>query len=99
MAEKVVIAPGNASTAKPLANFVDGRFVSGTREFDDVNPADGTVIARVEEAGPELVDQAVQAARNALKGEWGRWGVRQRAALMYRIAEGIEARFDELVAA
>lgn len=87
------------SLPRLLENFVDGRFVGGEREFDDINPADGTLIARVAEAGPELVDEAVKAAPKALQGEWGRWGVRQRAALLYKIAEGIEARFDEFVAA
>jgi len=88
-----------AAPIKELKNFVDGEFVSGVRLFDDINPADGTVIAQVAEAGPELVDNAVQAARRALDGEWGSWGVRQRAALLYKIAEGIEARFEEFVRA
>jgi aminomuconate-semialdehyde/2-hydroxymuconate-6-semialdehyde dehydrogenase len=85
--------------ATELGNFVDGQFVAGDREFDDINPADGSLIARVAEAGPQLVDAAVNAARRALAGEWGRWGVRQRAALLYKIAEGIEARFERFVAA
>jgi len=95
--------PGTTSSAAPapnlLSNFVDGRFISGGREFDDINPADGSLIARVAEAGPQIVDEAVDAARRALHSEWGRWGVRQRAALLYKIAEGIEARFDEFVQA
>ena len=91
------LAPG--TSIKRFDNFVDGQFVAGVREFDDINPADGSVIARVAEAGSDVVDQAVAAARRALSGEWGRSGVRQRAALMYRIAEGIEARFDEFVQA
>ena len=91
------LAPG--TSIKRFDNFVDGQIVAGVREFDDINPADGSVIARVAEAGSDVVDQAVAAARRALSGEWGRSGVRQRAALMYRIAEGIEARFDEFVQA
>ena len=91
------LAPG--TSIKRFDNFVDGQIVAGVREFDDINPADGSVIARVGEAGSDVVDQAVAAARRALSGEWGRSGVRQRAALMYRIAEGIEARFDEFVQA
>jgi aminomuconate-semialdehyde/2-hydroxymuconate-6-semialdehyde dehydrogenase len=82
-----------------LKNFVGGEFVSGDRKFDDINPADGTLIARVAEAAPEVVDAAVKAAHAALRGEWGTWGVRQRAAQLYKIAEGIEARFDEFVRA
>jgi aminomuconate-semialdehyde/2-hydroxymuconate-6-semialdehyde dehydrogenase len=76
---------------------VDGVFVTGDRWFDDLNPADGTVIARVSEAPPAVVDAAVKAARRALQGEWKRVGVSQRAALLYKIADGIEARFDEFV--
>ena len=71
----------------------------GKREFADVNPVDGTVIAQVSEAGEELVDAAVNAARNALRGEWGRLAIRERAALLYKVADGIEARFDCFVAA
>ncbi len=85
--------------AEKLCNFVDGQFVPGIREFDDINPADGTLIARVSEAGPETVDAAVNAARRAVRGEWGRWGVRQRAAMLYKIAETIESRFDRFVQA
>jgi len=97
MAEQPATTSGAATAPKLLNNFVDGRFVSGEREFDDINPADGTLIARVSEAGPQIVDEAVKAARRALRNEWGRWGVRQRAAVLYKIAEGIEARFDEFV--
>ena len=89
--DRVVPRPGAASaTVVPeLRNFVDGEFVSGDRLFDDVNPADGTVIARVSEAGPATVDAAVDAARQALRRGWGSAGVRQRAALLYKIADSI----------
>ena len=99
--DRVAPRPGAASaTVVPeLRNFVDGEFVNGDRPFDDVNPADGTVIARVSEAGPATVDAAVDAARQALRGGWGSAGVRQRAALLYKIADSIETRFDEFVRA
>ncbi|HTK94452.1 MAG TPA: aldehyde dehydrogenase family protein, partial [Terriglobales bacterium] len=84
---------------KHYKNYVDGKFVGGGREFDDVNPADGSVIARVAEADRDTVDIAVTAARKALKGPWGKAGVRERAAMLYKIADGIEARFDEFLAA
>ena len=79
---------------KPILNFIGGEFVRGKREFADVNPADGSVIAQVSEADQGLVDDAVHAARAALKGEWGRLGVRERAARLHRVADAIEARFD-----
>jgi aminomuconate-semialdehyde/2-hydroxymuconate-6-semialdehyde dehydrogenase len=84
---------------KLLHSYVDGCFVPGTREFPDINPADGTVIAKVSEATKDMVDQAVLAARRALAGEWGRTTTRQRAAVLYKIAELIEKRFDCFVQA
>jgi aminomuconate-semialdehyde/2-hydroxymuconate-6-semialdehyde dehydrogenase len=79
---------------KLLHSFVDGRFVPGGREFADINPADGSMVATVTEAGADLVDAAVNAARRALHGEWGRMGVRERAAMLYKIADCIDSRFD-----
>jgi aminomuconate-semialdehyde/2-hydroxymuconate-6-semialdehyde dehydrogenase len=80
-------------------SYIDGRFVPGKREFADLNPADGRAIATVTEASADMVDAAVDKARRALRGEWGRLGVRQRAGLLYKVAEGIEKRFAEFVAA
>jgi aminomuconate-semialdehyde/2-hydroxymuconate-6-semialdehyde dehydrogenase len=79
---------------KLLDSYIDGRFVRGKREFVDVNPADGSAIAQISEAGPEMINEAVDAARRSLRGEWGRFGVRERAATLYKIADGIEKRFD-----
>jgi aminomuconate-semialdehyde/2-hydroxymuconate-6-semialdehyde dehydrogenase len=79
---------------KSIQNYINGQFVRGRREFADVNPADGSVIAEVTEAEDALVDDAVQAARKALRGEWGRIGVRERAARLHKVADAIEARFD-----
>ena len=64
-----------------------------------MNPADGSVIAQVSEADRGLVDDAVQAARMALRGEWGRWALRERAARLHRVADAIETRFDCFLAA
>ena len=93
-----VDAPRSADdSVKLLQNYINGRFVRGAREFADVNPADGSVIAQVSEAGSGLVDEAVTAARQALNGEWGRLTVPARAALLHKIADGIEARFQDFL--
>jgi aminomuconate-semialdehyde/2-hydroxymuconate-6-semialdehyde dehydrogenase len=84
---------------KCIQNYIDGKFVAGRHQFADVNPADGTMIAQVTEADRDLVDAAVQAARRALHGEWGRLSTRDRAARLYKVAGAIEARFDYFVAA
>jgi aminomuconate-semialdehyde/2-hydroxymuconate-6-semialdehyde dehydrogenase len=82
---------------KLLQNYIYGHLVRGPRDFADVNPADGSVIAQVSEAGREQVDEAVAAARQALRGDWARMPVPARAALLQRIADGIEARFQDFV--
>lgn len=82
-----------------IQNYIDGRFVASERQFSDLNPADGTLIAQVSEANASQVDEAVEAARRALRGEWGRIGVRERAARLHRVADSIEKRFDCFVRA
>ncbi len=87
------------SCSQLLQNYINGHFVHGPRDFADVNPADGSIIAQVSEADQSLVNQAVDAARNALSGNWGKLTVQARAAQLYKIADGIEARFNEFVQA
>ena len=73
--------------------------MGGRREFADLNPADGTVIAQVTEACEAHVDEAVHAARRALLGEWAQIGIRERASRLHRVADAIEKRFDCFVQA
>ena len=79
---------------KLFHSYIDGRFVPGVREFPDINPADGTLIGNVTEADAAMVDAAVRAGHKALNEEWGSFGVRHRAAMLYKVAEAIESRFD-----
>ncbi|WP_019529342.1 2-hydroxymuconic semialdehyde dehydrogenase [Dasania marina] len=82
-----------------LQNYIGGRFVDSGRHFANINPVDGSEINRVSEATLGLVDEAVVAAKAALTGEWGQLSDNARSALMHKVADGIEARFDEFVAA
>lgn len=84
---------------KHLRLFIDGEFVDGRSQFEDINPTTGHVIATVEEAGADEVDRAVAAAKKALKGPWGKMGVHERATLLHKIADGIMARFDDFLRA
>src|SRR5262249_54707792 len=77
-----------------IQKYIHGKVVGGAHQVVDVNPAGGSVIAQVTEADRNLVDAAVGAARSALRGEWGRLGVRERAARLHKVADAIEARFD-----
>ncbi|MBF5006778.1 2-hydroxymuconic semialdehyde dehydrogenase [Diaphorobacter caeni] len=82
-----------------LRNYVDGEFVATAKTFDNISPLDGTLLGKVHEADAALVDRAVQAARRALHGPWGKMSVQERAALVYKVADVIERRFEEFVAA
>jgi len=81
--------------------FIGGQFVPAKsgKTFETINPATEEVIAQVAEGDKDDVDLAVAAARNALEhGEWSRMDARERGRLMNRLADLIEAEFDELAA-
>jgi len=82
-----------------LRHFIDGAFVDSAATFDNVNPVNGQLLAKVCEADRATVEAAVAAARRALAGPWGAMSVQQRAAMLHKVADGIAARFDEFVAA
>ena len=83
----------------PTKMWIDNAWVDasdgGTREV--INPADGTVIARVPEATAADVSRAIAAARRAFdEGPWPRMAARDRGTLLFRVAEAIRARSAEL---
>ncbi|MFC3040439.1 aldehyde dehydrogenase family protein [Virgibacillus xinjiangensis] len=88
-----------AFTSKPLKMVIGGKWVdalSGKRT-EIRNPADGTVITTAAEADKEDVDAAVRAARKAFEeGPWSRMKPNERAKLMLKLADLIEANGEEL---
>lgn len=86
-------------TVNQLQHFIGGEFHATEKTFNNISPVDGSLLATVCEADAATVDAAVKAAQAALKGPWGAMSVQQRAALLHKVADGIQARFDEFVAA
>ncbi|MGR9579110.1 2-hydroxymuconic semialdehyde dehydrogenase [Pandoraea sputorum] len=84
---------------KDFQNFINGEWVSSPRTFENRNPVDNSVIGLVHEAGRSEVDAAVRAARAALHGPWGKMTVAQRVKLLHAVADGINRRFDDFLAA
>ena len=84
---------------REVFNFIDGRFEPSSegRTFAGVSPVDGRQVAVIHEAGRADVEAAVKAARAALKGPWGRMPQAERMAILHRVADGIQQRFDEFV--
>jgi acyl-CoA reductase-like NAD-dependent aldehyde dehydrogenase len=65
--------------------------------FETLDPATGRAIAAVAQAGPEDVDRAVRAAREAFEdGRWSGIAPAKRTSLMLALADLIEAHADEL---
>ncbi len=80
-------------------NFINGQWVTTGKTFENRNPMDNRLIGPVFEAGRNEVDAAVKAARAALNGPWGSFKVQDRVELLHAIADGINRRFDEFLAA
>jgi len=84
-----------------VKNFINGEYCasSGDKTFDNVNPCTGALNGRVHEATCEDVDAAVNAARNALRGPWATMTDTERGAILHAVADGIDKRFAEFLAA
>lgn len=90
-----------AAKNAPFRCFINGEFVEAAagRTYDAFNPVTGAAYAQVHEGGAVEVDAAVSAARAALEGPWGALGVQERVELLYQVAAGIDARFDDFLEA
>src|SRR5207344_1959737 len=74
--------------------LIKGKFTTGKGDAEKVlDPATGKVIAEVPEASEEQVNAAVLAAAGALDG-WPRTAPKDRAALLLKVADRIEAEAD-----
>jgi aminomuconate-semialdehyde/2-hydroxymuconate-6-semialdehyde dehydrogenase len=82
-----------------MRNYVNGEWITTGRTFPTINPVDGSHVADVSEADQDTVDRAVKAARAAMDGAWGKLTAAERSALLHKVADGIEARFDEFLEA
>mgnify|MGYP001386884306 FL=1 len=82
-------------------HFINGEYVASLsgKTFENRSPVDNSLIGLVHEAGREEVDAAVKAAKRALKGPWSKLTQAQRIALLNRVADRINERFEEFLAA
>jgi acyl-CoA reductase-like NAD-dependent aldehyde dehydrogenase len=81
-----------------LSLYVAGDWTEAAdgRTFDSYEPATGRTWAKIAEAGLEDVDRAVRAARGALDGSWGRMLAPDRARVLWRMAELLDANKEPL---
>lgn len=90
---------GGSAQVESWPMLVDGEWVEalGGSCFEVYDPGRGQVIAEVAAAGEKDVDAAVAAARAAFEaGSWHGLPGGQRAAVLWRLADLIEAHGEEL---
>jgi aldehyde dehydrogenase (NAD+)/betaine-aldehyde dehydrogenase len=86
------------ATEKEYGLFIDGEIVEpASGEIRDVRePATGELLARAAMAGDADVDRAVEAARSAVEGAWGKTPGTERSRLLHALADAIVANRKEL---
>jgi len=72
-----------------LRSYINGKFVDSESDFDNINPVDGSVISKVHEASTQMIDDAVEAAKNS---EWAQLTVNERCVLLHQVADLMQAR-------
>ncbi|MFI6500804.1 gamma-aminobutyraldehyde dehydrogenase [Nonomuraea typhae] len=80
-----------------LQNFINGEFVDAKsgRFSDVIDPCTGEAYLQAPISGPEDVDAAYAAAAAAFES-WGQTTPGERANLLLKVADAIEARADEI---
>jgi len=97
----VYAAPGAAGA--PLSykaqydNFIGGKFVAPVKGqyFDVVSPINGKVYTRAARSTQEDIDKALDAA-HAAADAWGKTPVAERAHVLLRIADRVQANLEKL---
>lgn len=81
-----------------LENFIGGKFVQCERHIDSYDPSTGEVYCKVPDSGPKEVEAAVNAAKEAFP-EWSSRSSEQRAGILNKLADLIEANLEEFAQA
>lgn len=95
-----IAMPAEAAAApKNYRLLIGGRFVDAQdgRTLERSSPGHGFTVSRYAQAGAADVEAAVQAAHRAFEtGPWPRMKAAERAAILLKAADLIEARLDEI---
>jgi acyl-CoA reductase-like NAD-dependent aldehyde dehydrogenase len=91
-----VLVAERPSAALPLYLAGEWAPAADGATYETYEPATGKVWAEVAAAGREDVDRAVDAARAALDGEWGRVLAMDRARVLWQMARIVDRHRDAL---
>ncbi|UJH70843.1 aldehyde dehydrogenase family protein [Ornithinimicrobium sp. INDO-MA30-4] len=92
MAQHIAVVEGVSVDTR---HWIGGERVASQSTFDDTSPIDEAVLASISAGSSVEVDAAVSAARAAFPA-WAAMPVAERSAILRRVAEGIEARVEDL---
>ncbi|WP_207005091.1 aldehyde dehydrogenase [Trinickia mobilis] len=99
-----MLEPGKFGTAVPFKkrydNFIGGRWIApvGGRYFENITPVTGRVFCEIARSTAEDIELALDAA-HAAKASWGRTSPIERANVLLKIADRMEANLSMLAAA
>ena len=85
---------------KKLLNYINGELLEPhSKEYiENESPVDGQVFSLVPDSDKQDVEKAVEAAKKAFPF-WSGLSKKERHDHLMRLADGIQARFDEMVEA
>ncbi|XP_048842502.1 2-aminomuconic semialdehyde dehydrogenase [Brienomyrus brachyistius] len=81
-----------------LENYIGGKFVPFSRHIDSYDPSTGEVYCKVPDSGKDEVELAVAAAKEAFPA-WAAWSPSDRAQVLHKLADLIEAHLEEFAQA
>ncbi|NOZ32714.1 MAG: aldehyde dehydrogenase family protein [Alphaproteobacteria bacterium] len=88
----------NRNWFDPAPCFINGRWqpsVAGGR-LELMNPSDGSVLAEIADGQAADIDLAVNAAKGALRGQWGALTAAERGRLLARLGRLVAEKTKEL---
>jgi aldehyde dehydrogenase (NAD+)/betaine-aldehyde dehydrogenase len=86
----------SATAQRETGLWINGESVEGSETRELVEPATGESLAAVQLAGEADIDRAVDAARAALDGDWGKTAATERSRLLHALADAMVANRSEL---
>ncbi|MCT4610295.1 MAG: aldehyde dehydrogenase family protein [Pelagimonas sp.] len=78
-------------------HLIDGAWIENAQTFERVSPSHGTVVSVSAQGGVEETNAAIAAARKAFDaGLWSRISGKERAAVLLKVADLIEANVERI---
>ena len=78
-----------------IQNYINGEFVGTDETIEDINPANGEIIAHIPKSSSKDIESAVESADLA-RHSWSKLSLEDRADWLDKIANALEAKADEI---